>query len=80
MCELRRHTYANTVDYRTLKKFIGKIFPACRCKEVAEKHENALKVRYYNKTGHYNRKKIIYPSPQLREEKTQPGVRALVAK
>ncbi|XP_060604089.1 ATP-dependent DNA helicase Q4-like [Ruditapes philippinarum] len=41
LCELRRHTYANTVDYRTLKKLVQKVFPSCRCRDVHERHAQA---------------------------------------
>ncbi|XP_069114414.1 ATP-dependent DNA helicase Q4-like [Argopecten irradians] len=41
LCELRRHTYANTVDYRTLKKFLQYIFIPCHCKAVQKLQEQA---------------------------------------
>ncbi|XP_021372392.1 ATP-dependent DNA helicase Q4-like [Mizuhopecten yessoensis] len=41
LCELRRHTYANTVDYRTLKKFIHNIFVPCHCKAVQKLQQEA---------------------------------------
>ncbi|XP_045192518.2 ATP-dependent DNA helicase Q4-like isoform X2 [Mercenaria mercenaria] len=41
LCELRRHTYANTVDYRTLKKLVQKVLPPCRCRDVHERHAQA---------------------------------------
>ncbi|XP_033755742.1 ATP-dependent DNA helicase Q4-like [Pecten maximus] len=41
LCELRRHTYANTVDYRTLKRFIQHIFVPCHCKAVQKLQQQA---------------------------------------
>ncbi|KAK3610308.1 hypothetical protein CHS0354_029774 [Potamilus streckersoni] len=43
LCELRRHIFANTVDYKTLKKLVQKVFPSCRCLEVHEKYSEAVK-------------------------------------
>ncbi|KAL5020858.1 hypothetical protein ScPMuIL_000013 [Solemya velum] len=43
LCELKRHIHANTVDYRILKKLVQKVFPPCRCKDVHNKHKEALK-------------------------------------
>jgi ATP-dependent DNA helicase Q4 len=47
LSELRRHTYSNTVDYRTLKKFIQRVFTPCKCREVHSRHKEAVKVPYY---------------------------------
>eukprot|EP00058_Branchiostoma_floridae_P014377 XP_002599865.1 hypothetical protein BRAFLDRAFT_95555 [Branchiostoma floridae] len=33
LCELRRHTYGNSVDRTTVKKLLRKVFPRCRCRE-----------------------------------------------
>ncbi|CAC5357583.1 RECQL4 [Mytilus coruscus] len=43
LSELRRHTFSNTVDYRTLKKFVLKVFTPCKCREVHSRHKQALK-------------------------------------
>ncbi|XP_052059917.1 ATP-dependent DNA helicase Q4-like [Mytilus californianus] len=43
LSELRRHTFSNTVDYRTLKKFVLKVFTPCKCREVHTRHKQALK-------------------------------------
>ncbi|XP_060074554.1 ATP-dependent DNA helicase Q4-like [Ylistrum balloti] len=43
LCELRRHTYANTVDYRTIKKFLQHIFVPCHCKAVQKLQQQAQK-------------------------------------
>ncbi|XP_052816677.1 ATP-dependent DNA helicase Q4-like isoform X2 [Mya arenaria] len=43
LCELRRHTYANTIDYRTLKKLVQRVFPPCRCRDVHEIHAQAVR-------------------------------------
>ena len=40
MYELRRHIYGNSIDRITIKKFVGLVFPDCRCKELNEKHLN----------------------------------------
>ncbi|XP_022082342.1 ATP-dependent DNA helicase Q4-like [Acanthaster planci] len=34
LCELRRHTYANTVDHYCIKKLISKLFPPCKCQQA----------------------------------------------
>eukprot|EP00794_Sanderia_malayensis_P019029 gene19029-20942_t len=33
LCELRRHTYANSVDKRTVKRLVNKIFKSCDCRQ-----------------------------------------------
>ncbi len=33
MCELRRHTYANSVDVKSVKRLVRKTFKSCDCKE-----------------------------------------------
>ncbi|KAJ3609743.1 hypothetical protein NHX12_024254 [Muraenolepis orangiensis] len=35
--ELRRHIYADTVDYYTVKKLVQKVFPACKCRQIHQK-------------------------------------------
>nr|XP_033790595.1 ATP-dependent DNA helicase Q4 isoform X2 [Geotrypetes seraphini] len=37
--ELRRHIYADTVDYSTIKKLVQKVFPRCKCREISLKQE-----------------------------------------
>uniref|UniRef100_A0A3Q3FNX2 DNA 3'-5' helicase n=1 Tax=Labrus bergylta TaxID=56723 RepID=A0A3Q3FNX2_9LABR len=39
--ELRRHIYADTVDYYTVKKLVQKVFPPCKCKQI-HKRQQAL--------------------------------------
>ncbi|XP_074059108.1 ATP-dependent DNA helicase Q4 isoform X2 [Macrotis lagotis] len=34
--ELRRHIYADTVDYLTLKKLVQRVFPPCTCSKVLQ--------------------------------------------
>ncbi|XP_043834477.1 ATP-dependent DNA helicase Q4 isoform X2 [Dromiciops gliroides] len=34
--ELRRHIYADTVDYLTLKKLVHRVFPPCTCSELQQ--------------------------------------------
>ncbi|XP_033107738.1 ATP-dependent DNA helicase Q4-like [Anneissia japonica] len=41
LSELRRHTYANTLDRFTLKKLCRKVFALCRCKEKEEARQAA---------------------------------------
>ncbi|KAF7210978.1 transcript variant X2 [Nothobranchius furzeri] len=41
--ELRRHIYADTVDYYTIKKLIQKVFPACKCKQIQQKQQELWK-------------------------------------
>ncbi|XP_061162436.1 ATP-dependent DNA helicase Q4-like isoform X2 [Saccostrea echinata] len=49
LSELKRHSYANTVDYRTLKKFVHHVFIPCHCKKVHEMQqespEKAIKIK-----------------------------------
>ncbi|XP_035284076.1 ATP-dependent DNA helicase Q4 [Anguilla anguilla] len=35
--ELRRHIYADTVDYFSIKKLVQKAFPPCKCKKIHQK-------------------------------------------
>uniref|UniRef100_A0A3Q4BS60 DNA 3'-5' helicase n=1 Tax=Mola mola TaxID=94237 RepID=A0A3Q4BS60_MOLML len=42
--ELRRHIYADTVDYYTVKKLVQKVFPACKCKQIHQRHQELVKV------------------------------------
>ncbi|XP_072458865.1 ATP-dependent DNA helicase Q4 [Notamacropus eugenii] len=35
--ELRKHIYADTVDYLTVKKLVHKVFPPCTCSKVLQK-------------------------------------------
>uniref|UniRef100_A0A4W5KN65 DNA 3'-5' helicase n=1 Tax=Hucho hucho TaxID=62062 RepID=A0A4W5KN65_9TELE len=35
--ELRRHIYADTVDYYTVKKLVQKVFPPCKCRQIHQK-------------------------------------------
>ncbi|XP_059579651.1 ATP-dependent DNA helicase Q4 isoform X2 [Alligator mississippiensis] len=37
--ELRRHIYADTVDFFTIKKLVQKVFPPCRCREHHQQHD-----------------------------------------
>ncbi|XP_017275953.1 ATP-dependent DNA helicase Q4 [Kryptolebias marmoratus] len=37
--ELRRHIYADTVDYYTVKKLVQRVFPACKCKKIHQKQQ-----------------------------------------
>uniref|UniRef100_H3C0F9 ATP-dependent DNA helicase Q4 n=1 Tax=Tetraodon nigroviridis TaxID=99883 RepID=H3C0F9_TETNG len=41
--ELRRHIYADTVDYYTVKKLVQKVFPPCKCKQIQQKHQELVK-------------------------------------
>uniref|UniRef100_A0AAQ6ACX3 DNA 3'-5' helicase n=1 Tax=Amphiprion ocellaris TaxID=80972 RepID=A0AAQ6ACX3_AMPOC len=41
--ELRRHIYADTVDYYTVKRLIQKVFPACKCKQIHQKQQELFK-------------------------------------
>uniref|UniRef100_A0A672J2V2 DNA 3'-5' helicase n=1 Tax=Salarias fasciatus TaxID=181472 RepID=A0A672J2V2_SALFA len=42
--ELRRHIYADTVDYYTVKRLVQKVFPACTCKQIHQKQQELLMV------------------------------------
>lgn len=41
--ELRRHIYADTVDYYTVKRLIQKVFPPCKCKRIHQKQQQLAK-------------------------------------
>ncbi|XP_047460205.1 ATP-dependent DNA helicase Q4 isoform X2 [Mugil cephalus] len=41
--ELRRHIYADTVDYYTVKRLVQKVFPACKCKQIHQKQQELIK-------------------------------------
>ncbi|XP_054461672.1 ATP-dependent DNA helicase Q4 [Anoplopoma fimbria] len=41
--ELRRHIYADTVDYYTVKKLVQKVFPPCKCKRIHQKQQELVK-------------------------------------
>ncbi|XP_053190225.1 ATP-dependent DNA helicase Q4 [Scomber japonicus] len=41
--ELRRHIYADTVDYFTVKRLVQKVFPACKCKLIHQKQQELVK-------------------------------------
>lgn len=38
--ELRRHIYADTVDFYTVKKLVQKVFPPCKCRQIQQKHQD----------------------------------------
>ncbi|XP_055504901.1 ATP-dependent DNA helicase Q4 [Leucoraja erinacea] len=42
MNELRRHIYADTVDYYTIKKLMQKVFPPCKCREIYQKQQDII--------------------------------------
>uniref|UniRef100_A0A3B4UIT2 DNA 3'-5' helicase n=1 Tax=Seriola dumerili TaxID=41447 RepID=A0A3B4UIT2_SERDU len=41
--ELRRHIYADTVDYYTVKRLVQKVFPPCKCKRIHQKQQELIK-------------------------------------
>ncbi|XP_015258189.1 PREDICTED: ATP-dependent DNA helicase Q4 isoform X2 [Cyprinodon variegatus] len=41
--ELRRHIYADTVDYYIIKKLVQRVFPACKCKKIQQKQQELWK-------------------------------------
>ena len=48
MYELKRHIYSNTVDRVTIKRLVRQVFPPCRCRELAEKYNQASQVNTHN--------------------------------
>ena len=46
MCELRRHTYANSVDGNSVKKLVKRVFKKCDCKK---RHKEALKLKIHER-------------------------------
>ncbi|XP_033626697.1 ATP-dependent DNA helicase Q4-like isoform X2 [Asterias rubens] len=42
LCELRRHTYANTVDRYCIKKLVRMLFPPCKCHQAHQLHKEAI--------------------------------------
>uniref|UniRef100_A0A3Q3A9Z9 DNA 3'-5' helicase n=1 Tax=Kryptolebias marmoratus TaxID=37003 RepID=A0A3Q3A9Z9_KRYMA len=45
--ELRRHIYADTVDYYTVKKLVQRVFPACKCKKIHQKQQELWEVSHF---------------------------------
>ncbi|XP_029514695.2 ATP-dependent DNA helicase Q4-like isoform X1 [Oncorhynchus nerka] len=43
--ELRRHIYADTVDYYTVKKIVQKVFPPCRCRQIHQNQQDLAKTQ-----------------------------------
>uniref|UniRef100_A0ABM5GD06 DNA 3'-5' helicase n=1 Tax=Pogona vitticeps TaxID=103695 RepID=A0ABM5GD06_9SAUR len=41
--ELRRHIYADTVDFFTVKRLVQKVFPRCKCRELHQKQQELHK-------------------------------------
>ncbi|XP_044028662.1 ATP-dependent DNA helicase Q4 isoform X2 [Siniperca chuatsi] len=41
--ELRRHIYADTVDYYIVKKLVQKVFPPCKCKQIHQRQQDLVK-------------------------------------
>ncbi|KAM9340011.1 ATP-dependent DNA helicase Q4 [Symphorus nematophorus] len=41
--ELRRHIYADTVDFYTVKKLVQKVFPPCKCRQIHQKQQELLR-------------------------------------
>ncbi|XP_060798588.1 ATP-dependent DNA helicase Q4 isoform X2 [Neoarius graeffei] len=39
--ELRRHIYADTVDYFTVKRLVQKVFPPCKCRRIHQHQQLA---------------------------------------
>jgi len=42
--ELRRHIYADTVDYYTVKRLVQKVFPACKCRQIHQRQLDLAEV------------------------------------
>ncbi|KAF7237159.1 ATP-dependent DNA helicase Q4 [Varanus komodoensis] len=49
--ELRRHIYADTVDFFTVKRLVQKVFPSCRCRELRQRQQELSKVRKGKRGG-----------------------------
>ncbi|XP_015283440.1 PREDICTED: ATP-dependent DNA helicase Q4 [Gekko japonicus] len=41
--ELRRHIYADTVDYLAVKRLVQKVFPRCKCRDLHQKQRELNK-------------------------------------
>ncbi|XP_054840957.1 ATP-dependent DNA helicase Q4 [Eublepharis macularius] len=41
--ELRRHVYADTVDYLATKRLVQKVFPRCKCRELHQRQQEINK-------------------------------------
>lgn len=48
--ELRRHIYADTVDYYTVKKLVQRVFPPCKCRQIHQKRQELVQVTFQMKT------------------------------
>ncbi|XP_076866047.1 ATP-dependent DNA helicase Q4 isoform X2 [Brachyhypopomus gauderio] len=42
--ELRRHIYADTVDYYTIKRLVQKVFPPCKCRQIHQRRQHLAQV------------------------------------
>uniref|UniRef100_A0AAZ3PCM8 DNA 3'-5' helicase n=1 Tax=Oncorhynchus tshawytscha TaxID=74940 RepID=A0AAZ3PCM8_ONCTS len=49
--ELRRHIYADTVDYYTVKKLVQKVFPPCRCRQIHQNQQDLARVMLEEQIG-----------------------------
>uniref|UniRef100_A0A4W3GC95 DNA 3'-5' helicase n=1 Tax=Callorhinchus milii TaxID=7868 RepID=A0A4W3GC95_CALMI len=69
MNELRRHIYADTVDYFTVKKLVQNAFPPCKCREIHQKQQDLIS------SGHVGDDEMMHipdPSEEQLPEKPEP--------
>uniref|UniRef100_A0A8K9Y290 DNA 3'-5' helicase n=1 Tax=Oncorhynchus mykiss TaxID=8022 RepID=A0A8K9Y290_ONCMY len=79
--ELRRHIYANTVDYYTVKKIVQKVFPPCRCRQIHQNQQDLARVMLDVSTfqpldgeqKHPSESSVPFPQRGEHEEEEQTG-------
>ncbi|XP_062900702.1 LOW QUALITY PROTEIN: ATP-dependent DNA helicase Q4 [Mobula hypostoma] len=69
MNELRRHIYADTVDYYTVKKLVQKVFPPCKCRDVHQKWQD---INSCGEIADDEMMDIPDPSDEVSLEESQP--------
>ncbi|XP_055076482.2 ATP-dependent DNA helicase Q4 [Misgurnus anguillicaudatus] len=68
--ELRRHIYADTVDYYTVKKLVQKVFPPCKCRQIHQKHHNLTQVAEVSDSELLEMEVCETETPTLTDEQT----------
>uniref|UniRef100_A0A7N8XHS8 DNA 3'-5' helicase n=1 Tax=Mastacembelus armatus TaxID=205130 RepID=A0A7N8XHS8_9TELE len=58
--ELRRHIYADTVDYYTVKRLVQKVFPPCKCKQIHQKQQELLEVICEEDSSDWPRERVCH--------------------
>lgn len=85
LAELKRHTFANTIDYRTLKKFVQNVFVPCHCKQVHQMQQDNSKspVKVADKQGiericHGHERAVVIESLVMDMDVKEEGISTLL--